>query len=182
MYVMYPYGKGYVIASTLYSDWEYGHNHTSNAEIKLIHDLISWAKNLNKEIPEFKPGENVNVDIEITNNTDKYANKVILTLIDPDRNIIATETITTSIPPHQKITTLYSLPSTLYSLGIWWIDYELQDTAGNIIQPQTEGERFAVSKHLKFELDWGWWLKLQKSNIKMQNDKSKCKIIEIQKN
>ncbi|MEK7813979.1 MAG: hypothetical protein AAB296_09470, partial [Candidatus Desantisbacteria bacterium] len=116
--------------------------------IKLIRDLISWAKDLNKEIPEFKQNEGIKLDVAVTNNTDKSADKVILTLIDPDRNIIDTQTMPTSILPHQKISTLYSLLSPPYSPGTWWIDYELQDNAGNTIQPQTEGERFTVSKHI----------------------------------
>ncbi|MFH1961626.1 MAG: peptidoglycan DD-metalloendopeptidase family protein [bacterium] len=151
--IMYPYGKGWVIASTLYSDWGYGHNHTGNAELKLIRDLISWAKDMNKEIPELKMNDMVKLDVNAANNTDKSADKVILTLIDSDRNIIATQTITTRILPHQKLTIPNSQLSTLNSislnsLGIWWIDYELQDNAGNTIQEQMEGERFTVSKHL----------------------------------
>ena len=31
------------------------------------------------------------------------------------------------------------------SKGIWWVDYELYDVAGNIVQAQSEGERFAVA-------------------------------------
>ncbi|MEK7813120.1 MAG: hypothetical protein AAB296_05105, partial [Candidatus Desantisbacteria bacterium] len=147
--LMYPYGKGYVIASTLFSDWGYGHNQTSNQEIKLIRDLISWAKDLNKEIPEFKSGDPISLNVHGTNNTDNYANKVILTLIDPDRNIIATQSITTAIPPHQTILIPFKQEQTLQlQTGILWIDYELQDSTGNTIQPQTEGERFTVSKHI----------------------------------
>jgi len=147
--ISYPYDKGYVIASTLFSDWGYGHNQTSKAEITLIRDLISWAKDINKEIPEVKPDETIKLDVSVVNNTDKVANKAILTLIDPDRNIIATQTITTIIPPHSTIKTTHSplLPQNSKH-GIWWVGYELQDNANNTIQPQTEGERFAVSKHL----------------------------------
>ncbi|MDI6782162.1 MAG: hypothetical protein QME49_08690, partial [bacterium] len=96
-----------------------------------------------------KPGEEVDLKVEVTNNTDKSANKAILTLIDPDRNIIATQTITAFIPPHSTAKITYHPLISIHStLGIWWIDYELQDIADNTIQPQTEGSQFAISEHL----------------------------------
>ena len=42
--IMYEYGAGRVIASTLYPDFGFSHGQTSNEEIALLRDLIYWAK------------------------------------------------------------------------------------------------------------------------------------------
>jgi hypothetical protein len=34
-------------------------------------------------------------------------------------------------------------------LGIWWVNYELLDVAGNVAQTELEGQRVALSKHLE---------------------------------
>ncbi|NOY64546.1 MAG: hypothetical protein GXO97_04010, partial [Nitrospirae bacterium] len=145
--LMYQYGNGYVIVTTMYSDWAYGHSQASREEIALVRDLISWAKNP-AELPEIKPGETVSVTLSITNNTDTDASKVKLLILAPDRNLITEQTVNTTVPAGGTVTipVTYATQSTA-PLGIWHVDYELLDSSGNIIQPQAETDsgRFVVS-------------------------------------
>jgi hypothetical protein len=53
--LIYPYGKGYVIASTLYSDWAFNHQQGTKEELTLIDELITWAKKREKSIEDFPP-------------------------------------------------------------------------------------------------------------------------------
>lgn len=51
--ITYPYGEngGRVILTSLFTDWAYAHSQASEAELKIVRDLITWAKNPNLTIP-----------------------------------------------------------------------------------------------------------------------------------
>ena len=154
--IAYPYGNGWVVASSLYSDWSYAHGGMTGDELNLVRDLISWAKNPDKEIKEYKPGDTVNISIPVTNHTDIPSDTILLTLLDPDRNVVDTTEVTYSLSPGQSAETPFSYTASL-PLGIWWVNYSLQDGNGNTIQPETEGERFQVSYHyVGGEIDEGY--------------------------
>ena len=42
--IMYDYGQGKAIVTSMYSDWAFGHSHASAEEIALVADLIFLAK------------------------------------------------------------------------------------------------------------------------------------------
>ena len=146
--IMYDYGLGKVIVSSLFSDWGYGHNQTSPDEIALVRDMISWAKKPS-QLPEIKPGQSVQVQVEVKNNTTTDAASVKLFIYNPDRTTaLNTQLSAVSIPAGSFVTLPVSFTSTLTSaLGIYHIDYELYDSNGNLIQPQAETDsgRFVVS-------------------------------------
>ncbi|MEW6609821.1 MAG: hypothetical protein AB1414_20655, partial [bacterium] len=160
MLIMYQYGKGYVVACSLYTDWGYGHSHWSTDETNLIRDLITWAKfreqglGMRDEMPETKPNGTITTKLQITNSKSQTAEKVVIKVIDPDKKPLPPYTldITPALLPNQ--TRELSLPSSLIpplsslnKMGIYRIDYELHDNSGNTIQPQTAGSQFAISQH-----------------------------------
>ncbi|MEW6096354.1 MAG: hypothetical protein AB1567_07505 [bacterium] len=155
MLIMYKYGKGYVVACTLYTDWGYGHSHWSTDETNLIRDLITWAKQPTLEaLPETKPNGTITTKLQITNYKSQTAEKVVIKVIDPDKKPLPPYTLdlTPALAPGQimELTLNSSNISSLSSLnkiGIYKIDYELQDNAGNTIQPQSAGSQFAISEH-----------------------------------
>lgn len=153
--LMYPYGKGWVVACTLYSDWGYGNSQATSDEIRLTGDLISWAKNPTKPIPEYKPGNPINLPVTIINNTNTNADKVILKILNPDRQPIGTRTIINTVPAYGSATITFDNYTAPSGLGIYWLNYLLDATGNSIIQPETQGERFAVSKHLSGPLPQG---------------------------
>ena len=145
--LMYPYGQGHVVLTTMYTDWAYGNAQFTHQGKNIIRDLISWAKKP-AELPEIKPGEMVSFSITATNNTDTDASQVKLLILDPDRNIITEQTVNTAVPAGgtAAIPVTYTTAGTA-PLGIWHVDYELLDSSGNIIQPEAETDsgRFVVS-------------------------------------
>jgi hypothetical protein len=169
--LMYKYGKGYVIVSTIFTDFAASHGRASKEEIRLINDLISYVEDINKKIPEYKPGDTIEIPITITyesffklfQQTPTNATQVEFTLRDSDKKILLTShfSLPTSLSPGQSTTINFKTTCPEDKLGIFWINYTLKDSQGNILKPETKGKRFMVSKHLKFELDWGWWLKLK---------------------
>jgi len=147
--IEYPYGNGKVIISSMYTDWAYGHSQASVEEINLVRDLISYSKNIHKSIPTIYPGESVNVNLSVNYAVVEYvqpvATKVKFIIIDPDRNIVATEERVISLNPGSSQAFTVSYNSLAESKrGIWWIDYILYDSSGNIVQTEMEGERFAI--------------------------------------
>lgn len=146
--LMYEYGQGRVIVTSMYSDHALKLNQASSEEIALIRDMISWAKKPD-ELPEAKPGETVSASVEAANVTTNDASSVRLSVYNPDRTTLLSEqTVNISIPAGQTATIPVIFTTTQIStLGIYHIDYTLLDASGRIIQPQTETDsgRFVVS-------------------------------------
>ncbi|HDL64120.1 MAG TPA: 6-bladed beta-propeller, partial [Proteobacteria bacterium] len=148
----YDYGQGKVVVSTLYSDWTYGHQQLTRAEHSLVRDLISWAKDPDKEIPEYEPGDLVDGELLAINSqmNTQTAATVRIDIIEPDRDILDVQEIPLSLAPGESTTVLfdYQSPVTDCPLGIWWADYSLLNDIGDAIQPRMEGERFAVRQDI----------------------------------
>jgi hypothetical protein len=146
--LMYDYGAGKVIVTSMYSDFAYGHSQASSEEITLVRDLISWAKQP-ANLPQIKPGETVSLTVELKNDATADAASAKLLIYNPDKSVLLSEqTTNVSIPVGQTNTVLVSYPSLpTSSFGIYHIDYELYDTNGDIIQPQSETDsgRFVVT-------------------------------------
>jgi len=145
--ILYPYGQGYVIAATLYTDFALSHHQANEAEVNLVQNIISWAKKP-EALPETKLGERVSVLVSVTNHTDADGASVKFSILDPSRKNIGEQTVSLNLQPGQ----VASIPVTFASsstsaLGIYHIDYTLLDGQGNIVQPRAETDlgRFVVS-------------------------------------
>jgi|GEM_PF-4731079 len=146
--IMYPFGKGHVIATTLYTDFALTHHQANQTEINFIQNIISWAKKP-QELMDVRPGEIVNLNLDVTNFTDVDTTSIKITILDPSRKIVNEMTQNISIGANQSLTIPFTYTSSITStLGIYHIDYTLLDAQGNIIQPQAETDsgRFALSK------------------------------------
>ncbi|MFH1759910.1 MAG: hypothetical protein ABIA63_02295, partial [bacterium] len=122
--VMYPYGEGMVIATSLYSDWGSSYGQLSEEERKFIRDLLAWAKY--KEVSaEGQPGNNISFDFTIHNNDTLASDSLIINIYTPDHEVYRETRIAQSIPPEDSITHNISLtlPGTL---GIWQVQYKLK--------------------------------------------------------
>jgi len=119
----------------------------SPEEIALVRDLMAWAKKP-AQLPETAPGGTVSLNITAINNTGVDAASIKLTLLDPDKNVIAEQTVGASLAAGASATVpfFYAAPTTA-PVGIYHVDYTLLDAAGVAIQPrvETDSGRFAVS-------------------------------------
>jgi len=64
--VIYKYGNGTVIASTIFTDWNYEHGQATEDGINLVRDIIAWVK-YPEEIPEYGVTEMANLSVNISN-------------------------------------------------------------------------------------------------------------------
>lgn len=144
--ILYPYGSGYVIATTLYTDYSYIQGSVTQDEIALFGDIISWCKNP-KEYIEARPNEQITVPLTIANNTDIDAIPVKFIIKDAKGNILKEETIPVYVEPHTSITYNYTFTAP-EQLGIHSIYYELLTPD---LSPITSSfaDNFAVSLHLQ---------------------------------
>ncbi|MCG2783232.1 MAG: hypothetical protein L6243_06555, partial [Candidatus Altiarchaeales archaeon] len=60
--VIYSYGNGTVIASTIFTDWNFEHGQATEDGINLVRDIIAWVK-YPEEIPEFADKVNLSVNV-----------------------------------------------------------------------------------------------------------------------
>ena len=146
--ILYPYGNGHVLATTLYSDFAFSHSQASKSETNLVANIISWAKKPT-ELPQVRPGETVSFNISVTNNLDSDAASTKLKIYTPDRStLLAEQIIAGHVPAFEStvISTQFTIPGNGL-LGIYHADYVLSDAQGSVIQPQTETDsgRFVVS-------------------------------------
>jgi hypothetical protein len=145
--IMYPYGNGYVIATTMYTDFAFTHSQTNQTEIDFIQNIIAWAKKPG-DIVEIRPGNAVNLNINVSNFVDTGAASIKFTILNPSRKAISEQAQSIAVPAGQSVIIPFAYTTTQTSaLGIYHTDYTLFDSSGNIIQPQAETDsgRFVVS-------------------------------------
>jgi hypothetical protein len=141
----YPYGAGMVIVTSLFEDWGSTHWQSTAQGRAIIRDLVTWAKNVGLQIPEYNlrknPKPEVSLNLEVKNLSDKAVSKVKILWLDPDRNLILEEDKLVSIPAGEETSLAVShafasgdIPD--QKLGIWHVDYVLYDSEGKEIQPQ----------------------------------------------
>ncbi|MFH2027860.1 MAG: hypothetical protein ABIJ08_01865, partial [Nanoarchaeota archaeon] len=155
--IRYSVGRGNVIAYTAYSDWVFGRG-ASQEEIKFVRDIVIWGKDSSREIVEinqndaidvslnltitpaipltskrFSPGQEVNLNINVTNDANEKITKIGFELYDPEYNIFyinMTKDIgknTTAEIPFTYTTGLTS------SQGGWYVLYNLYNSTGGVV-------------------------------------------------
>ena len=130
--LMYNFGKGIVIASSLYSDWGYLNGQAGSSEINLIRDLLRWAKS-GKDMPEYKTGQGFEEPIR----TNVDFDKIEMILRSPGGEILEKNISSEAI---------YKSGLSLDKPGIYSVDYILYGADSKTIQPQAEGIYFSFAK------------------------------------
>ena len=125
--LLYPYGSGYVIATSAFTDTAYTVGEASENERRLVRDIVAWAKSA-ASLVEVEPGEMANLALTIINNdTIESATACEIELYDPDRKEVKVRTrIPVNLPPGQsmQIPLTYTTPLTA-PLGVYQAKYGL---------------------------------------------------------
>ncbi|MCL6614182.1 MAG: VCBS repeat-containing protein, partial [Firmicutes bacterium] len=155
--LMYRHGAGRVIVSNYYSDYAHGHAQLHRDERNLLRDLLSWARDF-AEIPEVRPGGKITLNVPVAYapepGQEAPAAKVRLILRSPDRKQVQTKDYPLELTPGGTADLSFTFDDSTralngYGLGIWWVNYELYDAAGKLVQSEREGARVALSLHLE---------------------------------
>jgi fibronectin type 3 domain-containing protein len=140
----YPFGKGTVIATTIFEDWAYGNNQSTEAGQNLIRDMVAWAR-IAKTLPEFAIGADVGFPFNVDNSTSVEAQKVVITTLDPNRTSVKRDTITLTIPANDTVSVPYSFGSAPNNPGIWYVQYSLLNNSNTSVQQEQLGQMFVIS-------------------------------------
>lgn len=147
--LVYPYGEGFVVASTLYTDFAGSTGQLTADETQLLKDLLVWLKNPKDAYAEAKPGESLTLHLLIQNKTQQDADSVKLTVQDNAGQTVKEETVSLSVPAGQTVPYdyIFTPPSVT---GNYTVSYTLLfGTDAQVIQPQTFTESFSVTTHVE---------------------------------
>jgi len=143
----YDYGQGKVLVCGLYTDWGYGQAQWSDDEANLIRDIITWALDTKRPIPEYYAGNSMSLNIPIHYYPDgdtTPANKVKIKILNPNRDSLYVVDLPITPPLKPGDSTTVNLSCTAPNiLGIYPIEYRLYKDA-ILLQKERLGERFAV--------------------------------------
>ncbi|NOZ59044.1 MAG: hypothetical protein GXO66_05655, partial [Euryarchaeota archaeon] len=165
--VMYPYGNGTVIATTLYSDMARGLRQGTEDEATLVRNLmLMHTLNMESHAPgnitlsigtynpaiaplrypvrEFAPGEQVSLSVNITTPQNTSADGVSFVVFDPSYRRVAWVNLSRSIAANttQEVNFSYTLPANAPG-GIWSVLY-LLSSGGSFVSAGYAAE-FAVN-------------------------------------
>jgi len=141
----YPFGEGKVVVSSIFPDWSYGMYNATRDDKIIVRDLVAWSKGA-ADMSGYSPGERLTVTQKIKNVMRSDATQIKLTVVDPDRNEVTSTILPAAIASMDETEAGLTIVAP-DKLGIYFVDYSLLDDKGDVVQPQTEGARFAVAKH-----------------------------------
>ncbi|MFH0837450.1 MAG: RHS repeat-associated core domain-containing protein, partial [Candidatus Aenigmatarchaeota archaeon] len=144
--LLYNYGNGTVIASTIYEDWAYAHYQSSSDARNIIKNMLSWLDNRNQNISSYATGDDIKIRINVTNYVNVPANKIVFELVDIDGNFILNKTIDTPTAAFGRTEVEFttSAPS---RLGIINIHYSLMSNQYGEIEKIHNAEKIIISKY-----------------------------------
>jgi hypothetical protein len=142
--IMYKYGDGRVIATTMYDDWAYSSSGATKDGLNLIRDIVAWARNP-EGILEFQPDKPADISLNVTNREDTAADRIIVNLFDPDNKFVKNFSFSDAVLPGE--TKMVNFTHTFSRSGIWHAGYALLDSNDTILQEVNESLSFAVSKY-----------------------------------
>ncbi len=149
--LVYPYGKGKVIATTLYSDQGFVTDHIAEDELNLIRDLLTWLKSSAGTITESEKDSDTGVQISlpIVNNSEVIAKKSKVTILNPDNTPYQVHNLVLPTSLSSGQTTILNFQQAIPpNLGIYRINYTLQNENNTPIQEEIKGGIFSVYKKL----------------------------------
>lgn len=169
--ITYPYGRGRVIACTMFTDW-LAEEGADLEEQNMLRDTIVWARDP-QPLPAFATHQStdglswmsesvgpLSVSVPLANDSSRTASKVKVILRKPSQlsrpglpgTVANTTALDLVVAPGERTpcearygeTFLEYLP--FPETGIWQVSYELLDSTGDIVQPETLGQRLCVSR------------------------------------
>ena len=156
----YALGQGRVLVTSWYGDYAYAAEQISDDEKLLVRDMVDWAQS--KSIPGFSSAssfdsstfQDVTLTIPVINQGKNPSTQVQFILYNPDGEAKIQKTTSLNIAAGQTSSTLFTFsPKEWQSadltptdvMGIWNMDINLLDAAGQTISTQYYASYFSLS-------------------------------------
>jgi len=151
--LLYPYGSGYVIATSSCADTAYANGEASEDERRLVRDIVAWAQ-YPIPIAERKPGESITINLPIKNQDDSFtAVGVDIVFYDPDGNFLKRdEKQPLHLAPGEStlFPVTYEIPQNAMA-GIYQIEYELYTIDEILLTSEKNPDGDLVSTDIYFQ-------------------------------
>ena len=135
--ILYPFGAGWVVVTTLFSDVSHGQGHLHRDEKKLVRDLLSWAK-ARSRVKRASPGKPVDLRLSMVIPRGKRPSRVRIMVMRPDRRRpIVKKVMKLAAAGKRDVPFRFMVPKKIQP-GIYRLDYVLLDKAGKAIAPPAE--------------------------------------------
>lgn len=148
-FVLYPFGAGWVVVTTLFSDVSYDQGMLDPVEKALIRDLLFWARSP-AQVVQAMPGEHLNFNLTIPGPEQGEASQVRLMVLASDNGkIMSARVAPLSIKTgqSQSLAFTFDVPADARP-GTYHMEYILQNPAGQDLSSriETEAGRFSVGQ------------------------------------
>ncbi|HAK59956.1 MAG TPA: hypothetical protein DCO77_06175 [Nitrospiraceae bacterium] len=137
--ILYPFGSGWVVVTTLFSDISHGQGHLHHDEKKLVRDLLSWAK-ARSRVKEASPGKPLDLRLSMVIPKGKRPSAARIMIMRPGRKRpIMRKVVTLATPAAGKrdVPFRFTVPKKIQP-GVYRLDYSLLNRAGKAIAPAAE--------------------------------------------
>src|SRR5690606_29285368 len=138
--LVYPYGAGYVMGTTIYADWGLSNYQHTRDDHRTWRDMLLWGTLLpdSGAFADYRPTQAASVPVPVYNASGAASTSARLILLNPDKGIVEQRTVPAAIASGGALTLTFDL-TTGSALGVWAVDYVLLDAAGNALQDQAIG-------------------------------------------
>jgi len=148
--LLYPFGAGHVLATTIYDDWGTLNGQASADARTLLRDLLAWAipsaaEEMAGELALYAPGDTVMLTLPITNSAAYPVTAVALRLVNPARQVVLTRTVAITIPAGSAATIPFTT-AVARPLGIYRLDVQLLAGVRSPISGLQQIARFVVAR------------------------------------
>jgi hypothetical protein len=146
--IVYPVGAGWVVITTLFTDYSFGQGRLEQDEKVLLQDLVAWAK-APEETLQAVAGQQLNVTLLIHGPAQGDASAVRISIVGPGKTSNPDQIV--KLPAMQgKTLTLpfsFTIPADLPP-GNYHLEYVLLDEAGRAVTTAAEADsgRFSLGQ------------------------------------
>jgi hypothetical protein len=123
--LIYPYGRGQVIATSIYEDWLATHGQGTADAHTLIRTLVDWVL-MPDDVAVYTPGDIISLPVAITNQWWRPTSQAGIVLVNPNREIVQESVITASLERGDTIRLPFTSVATR-PLGLWRVDVAMFD-------------------------------------------------------
>ncbi|MCB0206500.1 MAG: alpha/beta hydrolase, partial [Anaerolineae bacterium] len=139
----YPFGDGWVLATTSYADMARFQGQGTADEAKLVRDLMTWALDPALQLDRYGPEDSVSIPLVATNNSMTPTTSIDLSIVDQQGTwVYASDAIPLDLAPGATGTLNTTIPMSAIlaasdgQFGQWQVGVGLIDAEGVAVQSQ----------------------------------------------
>ncbi len=146
--VVYPVGAGWVVITTLFTDYSFGQGRLEQDEKVLLRDLVAWAK-APEETLQATAGRQLDVNLLIHRPDQEEAPAARISIVGPGKTATPDQIVDLPAMQRKSFTLPFSFPVPAdLPAGNYHLEYVLLDAAGRAVTAAVEADagRFSLGQ------------------------------------